>query len=183
MKNAFLRAERVYLRPLTEEDAGGPYPGWLNDELVCAGNSHHQFPYARSQALEYIRHAQSSRSDLILAIVLADGDKHIGNVALQSIHPTYRSAEFAILLGDRTAWGKGYSKEAARAIVAHGFSALNLNRVHCGTFEDNVAMRKLAAYLGMREEGCRREAAFKDGVYRNVVEFGVLRAEFLAKFP
>jgi len=101
-------------------------------------------------------------------------------VALQRIDPIARSAEFAIVIGEREAWGKGVGKEAGRLICQHGFSVLNLNRIHCGTFETNEAMRRLAVDLGMREEGRRREAAFKDGRFVDVVEFGVLRAEFPA---
>ncbi len=39
-------------------------------------------------------------------------------------------------------------------------------------------MRRVAERLGMREEGVRRQAAFKDGAYVDVVEYGVLRAEY-----
>ena len=39
-------------------------------------------------------------------------------------------------------------------------------------------MRKLAAYLGMKEEGQRRQARYKLGRYVDVVEFGLLRDEF-----
>ena len=107
----------------------------------------------------------------------------VGNIALQSIDPVSRSAEFAVVLGDRRCWGKGYSKEAARLILDHGFSELNLNRVHCGTAEGNRAMRKLAASLGMKEEGRRRQAFFKGGAFRDVLEYGILRNEYLRRFP
>ena len=64
---------------------------------------------------------RGSRSALVLAMVLREDDRHIGNISLQAIDWIDRSAEFAILLGDRTAWGKGYSKEAAYLICLHGF--------------------------------------------------------------
>ena len=67
-------------------------------------------------------------------------------------------------------------------MCAHGFLALNLHRIACGTFADNRAMLRLAAYLGMHEEGRRREAAFKAGRYIDVIEFGVLDNEFREKF-
>ena len=51
-------------------------------------------------------------------------------------------------------------------------------RIGCATFETNVGMRKLAGALGMIEEGVRRQAAYKDGRYLDVVEYGLLRAEF-----
>jgi [ribosomal protein S5]-alanine N-acetyltransferase len=175
---AFLAGPRLYLRALREADADGPYPGWFNDAEVCRGNSHHVFPYTREAALAYIRHAGQTRESLILAVVLREGHRHIGNIALQDIHPVNRSAELSILIGERDVWGAGFAHEAAVLIVAHGFSALNLERIGCGTFSGNAAMQKLAQRLGMKEEGRRRRAAFKDGRYVDVVEFGLLRGEF-----
>ena len=177
-KSAFLIGTRLYLRALAESDADGPYPGWFNDAEVCNGNSHHVFPYPREAALEYIRDAVKTRGALILAIVLREGDCHIGNIALQDIHPVNRSAELSIVIGERDAWGSGFAYEAAALLVAHGFTTLNLQRIGCGTFSENTAMQKLARRLGMQEEGRRRQAVFKDGRYVDVVEFGLLRDEF-----
>jgi RimJ/RimL family protein N-acetyltransferase len=174
----------LYLRALSAADVDGPYLGWLNDAEVCRGNSHHVYPYSRLNALQYVEQiGGAAASQIVLAIVLNARDRHIGNIALSRIHPVYRSAEFSILLGDRDEWGKGYALEASRLIVRHGFRALNLRRIECGTFASNVAMRKLAAALGMREEGCRRQAAFKDGRYEDVVEFGILDSEFETGAP
>src|SRR5436190_11475099 len=105
----FLVGPRLFLRTLTEADADGPYPSWLNDPEVCRGNSHHVFPYTREAALAYIRRVAEARDELVLAVVLHEGDRHIGNIALHNIRPVYRSAELAILIGDRSAWGKGYA--------------------------------------------------------------------------
>jgi RimJ/RimL family protein N-acetyltransferase len=137
------------------------------------------FPLTRAGARAFAERAASARDSLTLAIVIREDGRHIGNVALQQIHPVYRSAEFSIMLGDKSAWGHGYASEAGRLICGHGFSALNLSRIGCGTFANNTAMQKLAAHLGMKEEGRRRQAAFKNGQYVDVVEFGVLRDEYL----
>jgi len=67
-------------------------------------------------------------------------------------------------------------------ICDHGFLALNLNRIACGTFEDNVGMCKLAESLGMAEEGRRRQAVYKLGRFVDVIEYGVLRNEYVARF-
>ena len=180
---AFLNGQRVYLRALRDDDARGPYASWFNDEEVCRGNSHHIFPYTPEGALEYIRDVRTRRDLLVLAVVLRDGDRHIGNISLQSIDAISRSAEFAVVIGDRSTWGKGYGEEAAALIVAHGFRTLNLHRIYCGTFDGNQGMRKLAERLGMREEGRRREAAFKDGKFVDVIEYGILESEFDGHAP
>ena len=175
-----LVGERLYLRGLVDSDAEGRYPAWLNDQETCAGNSHAVFPYGIYQAAAYIREVQTSRDALVLAIVASADDRHIGNIALQNIHPIHRSADLAILVGEREYWGQGYGLEAARLLCRHGFVALNLQRIQCGTYESNVAMQKLALALGMRQEGVRRRAAYKSGAYVNVVEYGLLREELLS---
>jgi ribosomal-protein-alanine N-acetyltransferase len=174
----FLHGKRVTLRPLAEEDVLGPYLSWLNDAETCAGNSHHVLPYTEEAAFEYVRNVRRSRTDLVLAIDHKDSGRHVGNVALQHIHPVYKSAEFAILIGDPATRGQGIAFEASSLILAHGFRQLNLHRIYCGTFHTNAAMSRLAVRLGMKEEGRRREAAFKDGRWLDVVEFGVLGTDF-----
>lgn len=178
---AFLESSRLILRPLTAADADASYPTWLNDAEVCAGNSHHVQPYSRDQARAYIARSQDPLRDLVLAIVVKPAQVHIGNVALSNIHAVYRRAEFSILIGDKAHWGQGYGEEAAELILRHGFTALNLHRVECGTFAHNAAMQRLAAALGMKHEGVRRQAAFKAGAYVDIVEYGVLRDEFFAR--
>jgi RimJ/RimL family protein N-acetyltransferase len=178
----FLVGKKVYLRALTESDSEGSYPTWFNDADVCRWNSHHIFPYTPEDARAYIQQANSDHSRLVLAVVRSKDDVHIGNIALDRINYINRTAELTIVIGDRTCWGAGYGTEAARLICDHGFLALNLNRIACGTFEDNVGMRKLAECLGMAEEGRRRKAVYKLGRYVDIIEYGVLRSEYVARF-
>ncbi len=178
----FLKGRQVYLRPLTEGDSLGPYPDWLNDAEVCQGNAHHVFPYTPAAARDYIQKANSGRQQLVLAIGRQADDVHVGNIALDSINTINRTAELAIVIGDKSCWEKGYGKEAAELICGHGFMALNLHRIACGTFKHNTGMRRLAVHLGMQEEGRRRQAAYKQGRYVDVIEYGVLRVEYLQRF-
>jgi ribosomal-protein-alanine N-acetyltransferase len=178
MNNPFLVGERVYLRALSLSDLEGSYVSWLNDPDVCRSNSHHVFPYTAAEAETFIRHAQTARDRIVLAVVDREKDLHIGNISLQKIDVISRSAEFAVLIGDRGYWGRGFATEAADLIVRHGFEALNLHRIHCGTFATNQGMCRLAATLGFKEEGRRREAFFKDGEFLDILEFGLLKADY-----
>lgn len=178
-ENVFLQDGELALCQLLPSHVDGPYLQWLNSAEVCAGNSHHVYPYHRESAIEFVQQTRTARDRLVLAIHLQT--RHVGNVSLQAIHPVSRSAELAILLGDATVWGKGIGYRACRLIVAHGFESMNLHRVYCGTFATNLGMQGVAKKLGMTEEGRRREAAFKDGKYVDVIEFGLLRHDFDAK--
>lgn len=171
----FLTGPRVRLRPLTAADVDGPYLTWFNDTEVSRLNSHHVFPYTRDEALAWVGALPGRRDGIVLAIELEG--RHVGNISLQGIDGVCRSAELAIVL-DKSVWGTGVGTEAAGLVVEHGFTALNLNRIACGTVAENTGMRKLAERLGMTQEGVRREAVWTDGAYRDVVEFGLLAREW-----
>jgi RimJ/RimL family protein N-acetyltransferase len=178
----FLVGKTIYLRSLVEADADGPYLRWFNDKETCFGNSHHVYPFTKDNALEYIHFSQETKNNLILAIAIKKDQTHVGNIALQNIHPVYHSADFSILIGEKSTWGSGIGTEAGRLICDHGFQSMNLHRIACGTFENNAAMQKLALSLGMVKEGVRREAAYKDGRYQDIIEFGVLRRDYERKW-
>lgn len=170
----------MLLRALTEEDCRGSYPNWLNDAEVCRYNSHNQSLYRPEDALAYVREVRQSPVHLVMAITLAHDSRHIGNISLQNLDQENRSAEFAILVGEKDCWGKGYSTEAGRLLLQHGFMSLGLNRIYCGTPEEHTAMQKLALSLGMKEEGRRRQAFFKENRFQDLVDFSILRKEYLS---
>lgn len=176
----FLSGEKVYLRPIRESDLNENYREWFNDEEVCRYNSHHRFPNYDQNMRAYYDEVIKARSNLILAICDKKTDKHVGNIALENIDPLNRSAEFAIVLGDKRQWGKGIGKDAAKLIIKHGFEELNLHRIHCGTQDDNVGMQKLAKALGFVEEGHAREAIFKGGKFKDLIYYGLLRHDLKA---
>lgn len=180
MKSPFITGKTVYLRAIDESDLSERYRDWFNDAEVCRYNSHHRFPNYGEDVRIYYETTIKSRENLILAICDKLNDLHIGNISLQSISPLDQSAEFAIVIGDRSYWGKGIGEEAMRLIVAHGFDQLNLHRIYCGTAEDNTGMQKLAHKLGFKEEGRSRDALYKDGKWKDLLRYGLLRDEFRA---
>ena len=175
---SFINGKRVLLRTLEAKDLDGNYVKWFNDGEVCRYNSHHVFPYYRQDALQYIKNVNKAKKDLVLAIVAKRSGTHIGNISLQKIDYLSRSAELAIIIGEKKFWGKGYGKEAAGLLIEHGFSQMNLHRIYCGTTADNIGMQRLALSVGMKKEGRRREAAFKAGRYLGIVEYGLLKKEW-----
>src|SRR5438552_2674356 len=97
MSLPFLKTKNLDLRPLEPSDADGPYLQWFNDPEVCRTNSHFVFPYRREDAIAYIQSVNSSRTDLVLAIMERDRSRHIGNIALSGMDPVHRSGEFSIV--------------------------------------------------------------------------------------
>ncbi len=177
MKNPFLVGSTIYLRSIDESDLTPRYREWFNDAEVCQFNSHHRFPNYDENMRDYFESTIKSRDNLILAICDKSNDLHLGNVSLQDIDALNQSAEFAILIGDKTYWGKGVGKEATQLIVEHGFKQLNLHRIYCGTAEDNMGMQNLALAMGFKEEGRFRHALYKDGKFKDTLHYGLLSSD------
>jgi ribosomal-protein-alanine N-acetyltransferase len=174
----FLQGETIHLRALEEADLNSEYLQWLNDEEVCQFNSHAVFPNTQKKMKAYYDSLHNQNTNIVFAIVYSETNRHIGNVSLQNINWISRSGEFAILLGAKQYWGKGIARQAMTLVMQYGFKRLNLHRIYCGTLEGNIAMRKLAQRLRMREEGIRKEALFKNGKYHDIYEFGIIYNEY-----
>lgn len=179
MATPFLAGTTIYLRGLREEDLGGPWFDWFDNAEVCRFNNHHRFPNTDRRMREFLEQVAGGPQTLVLAVCDAASHAHLGNVSLDRIDLVNRCAEFSIIIGDPAAWGRGVGTEAGRLLLRHGFRELGLQRIGCGTSEDNLGMQKLARKLGMSEEGRRRKALYKNGRFVDVLEFGVLRDEFL----
>lgn len=177
-KNIFLDSENLYLRNLTVDDISDKYLQWLNDQETSLQNSHALFPYTMAQLKNYVESAVQNKSQLVLAIVWKENNVHVGNISLQNINWVNRSAEYAILLGEKQFWGKGIAYEASIKLIKHGFENLNLHRIYCGTTAENTGMKKLALKIGMKQEGIRREAFYKHGKFQDIIEYGILKNEF-----
>jgi RimJ/RimL family protein N-acetyltransferase len=50
----------------------------------------------------------------------------------------------------RSAWGKGYATEGARALIRKGFTELGMQRVFAETYEHNIASRRVMEKAGMK---------------------------------
>ncbi|MEK6537820.1 MAG: GNAT family protein [Nitrospirota bacterium] len=179
MKNQLVTGKLVSLRVLEERDIDGPYSMWLNDPEVCQFNSHARFPVGKDDLRKYIQEAKRSSSMQVFAIVTKEKGSHIGNISLQNIDYVDRSAELAIIIGDKRYWGKGIGLEAWKLMMNYGFLVLNLHRLYCGCANKNLGMRRIAEKSGMKPEGRKRDAFFKDGGYDDILEFGILKNEYL----
>lgn len=171
-------SDAYYVRPLDEGDLDGAYRSWFEDQEVCKFNSHGKFFKTKSFFQSYL--ANLNAEDKVVWAICHNDDGHIGNISLQDISFINRTAEFAILIGNKGHWGQGVARLAGTAILKHGFTKLNLERIYCGTAASNDGMNALATSLGMQVEGRRRKHLFLEGARIDVLDYAILREEFLA---
>ena len=126
-----------------------------------------------------MEHTIKDKSALTLGIVVRESGKLVGYVSITGISAINRAGEYFILIGDKSAWGKGIGREVTRLIVDHDIAALNLHRIML-TFSDlNIGGVKVYQAAGFREE-VLRQACYRDGAYHDKIVMAVLRSEWEA---
>lgn len=178
MYHPFLVGERIYLRRVEKLDLEGNYFQWLNDQEVTRWMQNGIFPNSAESMLEYYQYMAGSRSDMNLAIVLKEADRHIGNISLSAINQLFRSADIGILIGEKDVWGQGYGSEAIALLSGHAFQRINLNRLGAGAVEENAGSIRAFEKAGFVREGVARQAYFCEGQYRDCVYLGLLRCDW-----
>ena len=183
-REALLMGERCYLRALREEDIRGNWLHWFNDPEVTRYMLRGAFPTTVESQTEFFRDvASGSVSDIVLAIVTRDGDRHVGNIGLHRIDWQNRYAEYGVVIGERDFWGQGIGTEATRLICGHGFDRLNLHRIWLGVFSEHQAAIRMYERVGFKVEGTLREEILRGGKYSDKVVMGLLAEEFRAATP
>ncbi len=173
---AFLDGEHLYLRPLDIADLE-LCMRWINDPeiLQYLGRRH---PMGREQETEWLTDQYKNEDHFNLAIVLKDGDRHIGNCGFNEIDYVNRNAIFGILIGEKDAWNKGYGPEAAGLILDYGFGELGLHRIALEVYSSNPRARKAYEKAGFTLEGTQREAYYRNGQFFDTHIMGILKSEW-----
>lgn len=78
----------------------------------------------------------------------------------------------------RSYWGKGIMTEALDAVLAFGFSRMDLNRIEADVSTENIASRRVLEKLGFTYEGTQREQYYEWGDFHDLELYSLLRREY-----
>jgi RimJ/RimL family protein N-acetyltransferase len=166
----------VLLRSPESRDAAALY-AQKNDVEVASLLGGFSKGYSETDIAGWIE-AHRGRADEAL-FVIADGATNacLGHVGLYNIDHRIRSAEFAIMIGDKDAWGRGLGTEITAYMLDYGFGWLNLNRIELTVLSSNARAIALYEKLGFSGEGVKRQAQYKSGRYVDVYLMAKLRED------
>ncbi len=126
----------------------------------------------------FLRHQQEQpRIKFQLAIVLKDTQQLIGNCGVRKDSPDSHQADIGYELAPDH-WGRGYATEAARAMVAYGFTTLRVHRSWAECVADNIASARVLEKLGMTLEGRLRDHQRYKGRYWDTLLYGMLDSQW-----
>lgn len=157
--NIILKTERLYLRPISEDDFENVHHLQSLEETA---------KYNTSKIPENINETKATVRDWILknnqekpnkftfAIDLADDEKFIGLIGINLGKEHYKNAEVWFQF-DYRFWNKGYATESLRKIIDFGFEDLKLHRIEAGCAVDNVGSVSALEKVGMLREAHTRQ--------------------------
>jgi len=172
--------ERVRLRAIERSDIP-TFVRWFNDPEVRRYLLMYT-PMSHAQEERWFASTLERQDDFLFGIEAREADTwvHIGNLGLHRVDWRNRCALFGIVLGEKSYWGRGYGTEATRTMLRYAFDELNLHRVELETYAFNPRARRCYHKAGFRDEGVRREAHYRDGVYHDVYTMAILKADWQA---
>ena len=149
-----LETERLTLRPWAEADAPalfrwardpevGPRAGWEPHESVEESARIIREVLAVPESYAIVVRGRTPEDDSVGAVGLKFG-------AASDLARDASEAELGYWLA-RPLWGRGYTPEAGRALLAHAFDDLRLERVWAGHYEGNLQSRRVLEKLGLTE--------------------------------
>lgn len=173
-----MTGERITLGPIMREHLHD-YVRWINDftALRTLGSALVGPTTIESEEEWYERIAKQTNAVSFMIREKATGIP-IGNVGLNHIDRSNRSAIFGIMIGESSARGRGYGTEAAHLMLDYSFTALGLHSVSLTCSEFNLAGQRAYAKAGFKECGRIRENQWFAGRYWDTVYMDCLESEF-----
>jgi RimJ/RimL family protein N-acetyltransferase len=176
MDKTILSGENINLRPITSDDAPAMFASLSDAESMRLTGTQQTFTLA--QVEQYCVRVAQADDRIDYAITLKDDSSYIGEVVLNEIDWTNRSANFRIALASSAYFGKGYGTEATQLILKHGFETLNLHRIELEVYDFNPRAQHVYEKAGLVLEGVRRDVLLWDGVYQSAIVMSMLRDEW-----
>jgi RimJ/RimL family protein N-acetyltransferase len=107
-------------------------------------------------------------------------DGFIGISTITNIDLKNRSAYHGIIIGKKNMQGHGYGRDTVMTTMKYAFEELQLHRLEGDIVEHNIPSHKLyVGKCGWKEEGIKREHAFRNNRYYDRIMVGILKSEYL----
>ncbi|WP_456271370.1 GNAT family N-acetyltransferase [Bacillus sp. AK031] len=173
-----LETERLILRKLTLEDTQDIHE-YGTDPLVSryVGWPRHVTIEDSKEFAEHILQQYENKNIAFWGMEHKGSRKLVGTIDFVSWDPKHKTAEIGYVLS-RENWGRGYTAEAARAVIAFGFERMGLVRIQARCFLENAGSQRVMEKSGMSFEGVIRKGLFMKGSHQDLKLYSILKEEY-----
>ncbi|WP_227396915.1 GNAT family N-acetyltransferase [Jeotgalibacillus aurantiacus] len=178
-----LKSERLYFRPLAEEDIDEFVELLIrNRRFWTIYEPKHPDPfYTRETQLEKLAEAKQQQKlgkEYSWGIYHSETNRLIGSVSIYSIRRLPFASAYIGYSLDEEHTKQGYGTEAVQAALRFAFRDFGLHRIEALVSPKNEASQKVLEKVGMQQEGLLRKNLFINGVWEDHYLYSMLEDDF-----
>ncbi len=116
----------------------------------------------------------AAKTGIVWAITRHGDPELIGTIGFWRIEAEHHHGELGYILKPEL-WGQGFTREAASAVIAHGFDGLSFHRIEACVDPANSASIGLLESLGFVREARFTQNFFFEGAFLDTLVYAMLR--------
>lgn len=146
---------------------------WFNDLRVSRTLGVNRHPVTTEAKRRYLDGTLASPDPSFIVYEL-ESLRPVGLTGLDHINLEHDSAEFSLVIGEPSAWGKGFGTEATRLTLTYGFDVLGLYNIWLQVSANNPGAIRAYEKAGFKTIGLRRRSVrigreLVDDVYMDAI--------------
>jgi [ribosomal protein S5]-alanine N-acetyltransferase len=169
-----IRGRSIALRPVEESDHLLIHR-WMNHPEVWRYMDY-ELPVSLADVKDDVE--RSYREGHPFTIVM--DDEPIGRIGLNRFRHRDRICSIYMYIGEPSAWGKGYGRDAVMTLLAYAFDRWDLHQIELWTLADNNRAISTYERCGFVTEALLRNRSWKQGRWVDHMIMSVDRREFEA---
>ena len=173
-----LETDRLILRRFTIDDAEEMFNNWASDDEVTkylTWPTHQNVEVTRGY-IDYCIQGYAESAFYQWVIEIKETHERIGNISVVKVIDEIDSLELGWVIG-RKYWGKGYTAEAAKAILEVLFDKVGANCIYAAHDVNNPNSGRVMQKIGMKYEGILRQSCRINLVFVVCSRYSMIRSE------
>lgn len=159
-----IRSDKVELFPLEPNNVTDTYIHWLNDPEINRYLESRFQTHTHVSTRQFVERCIACPATLLVGIRSIElKRRHVGNIKIGNIDKYHGIGEIGILLGEKSAWGKGIASETISLIITIARDQLGLRKLTAGCYASNIGSQKAFQRAGFVIAGERKDHFLLDG--------------------
>ena len=177
-----IKTDRLILRKVRMSDAVKMYNNWQTDERVTKYLSWKPYPNIETSYMitQKWLNSYAEKDFYLWIIVLKDSRVPIGTISVMKGSEDWSMGVIGYCIGYDW-WNKGYTTEAARAVVDFMFNFVGVDKLMAYCDKSNIASYQVMQNCGLMYEGIHYGYQLREDYQCDVLICSLLRLDYLIR--
>lgn len=177
-----LNGNIVYLKKLDKEYIEEYWDNFKNtsiETMIFTGSAQ---AFNKTEIENYIDRVAGDSDRVDFLIFSKQDNKLVGEVVINEVDRNNRCGNIRILINRKDDFSKGYGTEAMILALNYGFGMFNLHRIELEAYPFNNRAVHVYEKIGFKREGIRRDGAYYNHKYYDMITMSFLEHEFRERY-